>query len=352
MMNPFRIAFLGVDHPHGAGWRELFPHFGDDIQVTALLPAFGGAVASLEERFSTVPRFESVEQLISRGEFDGAIVCLPNDEAPAAVSSLANAGKHVLLEKPGAASEAEFQSAADALRAAGVAFQTGYLWRYDAGAGRLRAMVEEGRFGKLISVEMLWMTSDVARRGPAHYLFDRQQSGRGFFSWLACHSLDLVQYLTQDTIVAVTARVGRYGETPIEVEDGGTAILELSQGTLVTFVGGYWIPRWAGENAWTLRGSQRWVNWEPTKAGTGGVFRIHGPQPQFHPMEETFSLPEDKTAGYGGLRAVNLIRDWIEDARTQQHRCRNTIDSTLATLRLLDAIYRSSQEGRRIECRI
>ena len=35
MPDPFRLAFVGVDHPHGAGWRELLPHFPDDIAVSS-----------------------------------------------------------------------------------------------------------------------------------------------------------------------------------------------------------------------------------------------------------------------------------------------------------------------------
>ena len=31
-----------------------------------------------------------------------------------------------------------------------------------------------------------------------------------------------------------------------------------------------------------------------------------------------------------------------------ESRCRNTVDSAVATLRLLDAVYRSSEEGRRV----
>src|SRR4051794_34486131 len=131
MSQPFRLAFLGVDHPHGAGWRELLPHFGDEVEITALVPAFGGAVASLEERHAAAPRFEDVNQLLLDGTFDGAVVCLPNAETPAVVTALAKAGKHVLMEKPGGGAEADFAPAAKALTDSGVAFQAGYLWRYD-----------------------------------------------------------------------------------------------------------------------------------------------------------------------------------------------------------------------------
>lgn len=348
MTTRFRLAFVGVDHPHGHGWREAFTLLAGEIELTAIVPRFGGALASLEERYAHLPRFETVEKLLAANVCDGAIVCLPNREAPAAAATLANAGKHVLLEKPGAASAADFEPAARALSESGVAFQTGYMWRYDPGAERLKAMLAEKRFGQLISIEAGLFTSDVARRGPSHYLFDPAHSGRGFFNWLACHWFDLLTYLIDEPVVAVTARVGRFGATPVEVEDGGTAILELAGGALVTFTGGYWLPRWTGESRWTVRGSERWVHWEPSKPGTGGAFAIHGPQPQFIAMEETFTLPPDSTPGYGGQRSQRLIRDWLSDARTGQDTCRNTVGSATATLQLLDAVYQASAEGRRL----
>ncbi|RKX34096.1 MAG: hypothetical protein DRP71_08200 [Verrucomicrobia bacterium] len=347
MNPPFRIAFLGIDHPHGAGWRESLANFGDEIEITAILPGFGGGTTSLEERHAGVDRFDSIDELIARGEFDGAMICLPNNQAPEAAAKLARAGKHVMVEKPAAGSAEDFRAVIDAVSKSKVAFQTGFMWRYDEGANRLKNMVADGRFGKIINVEMTSVTSDVKHRGPDHYLFDREISTAGYFSWLACHYLDLLLYVTGEQIVGVTARTGVFGTTPVEVEDGGVAILDMSGGGIAVFTGGYWLPRWTGEGHWTVRGSERWVHWHP-----GRKLEIHGPQPQFFAMEETLELPPDDTPGYAGSRGVDTIRDWVNAARTGAHCCRNTPQSTQATLRLLDTIYRSSQEGRRIECEI
>ena len=352
---PFRIAFIGVDHPHGAGWRESLANLGSDVEITAIVPRFGGAVTSLEERNTGARRFETVEDLLAGGAFDGAMVCLPNYEATPTLLRLIEAGKPVFAEKPVTSDVASMRPVVDAVRKSQVAFQTGYLWRYDAGALRLRNMVADGRFGKLISIEMTSVTSDVARRGPGHYLFDRDLSSHGYFNWLACHWLDLLLYITGETVTGVTARVGTFGATPLAdsaIEDGGVAILDLSGGGIATFIGGYWLPRWTGESHWSLRGSQRWVHWDPGRAGTGGVLEIHGPQPQFHAMEETFTIPPDHTPGYAGYRSVHLLRDWIDAARTGNRACHNTPQSALDTLELIETIYQSSAEGRRIECRI
>ena len=351
MPTPLRIAVLGIDHPHGMGWRESLRQVFDAVEITALVPAFDNGTTSLEQRYTDLPRFETVEALLRDGGdlFDGALVCLPNNTGPEAVIQLAQAGKHVLLEKPGAANAADARRMAEAVRTAGVAFQSGYMWRYEEGANRLRDMMADGSFGKLISLEMTWTTSNVFRRDPGHYLFDPKDSGPvGFFNWLGCHHLDLLSYVTSQTVTGVTARVGNFGGTPIDMEDGGSAILDLSGGGLATFTGGYWHPRWLNNIQWNLRGTQRWVHWDPSRTGTGGVLEIHGPQPQFMAMEETFELPPDDTPGYGGKAMVALLRDWVRCAH-EGGDCRNTPESMVAVLKTIDRIYESSRSGRRVE---
>ncbi len=349
MPDKLRIAILGIDHPHGMGWRESLTHVEDALEVTALMPAFDGGTTSLEERHAHLPRFETPDALLSEGSnlFDAALVCLPNDQGPNAVIALANQGKHVLLEKPGAANAADGRRMAAAVRANKVAFQNGFIWRYDELANRLRAMVADKRFGRMISVEMTWATSNIDRRVPEHYLFDADKSGGGFFNWLACHHLDLLPYVTGETVEAISARVGTFGKTPSVVEDGGSAILDLSGGGLATFTGGYWHPRWMNDVRWTLRGTERWVHWDPGRAGTGGVLEIHGPQPQFMAMEEVFENPLDHTSGYGGKAMVALLRDWIH-AASNGGDCRNTPESTVEVLKLIDTIYQSSTSGQRV----
>ena len=333
------------------GWRESLRQVFDAVEITALVPAFDNGTTSLEQRYTDLPRFETVEALLRDGGdlFDGALVCLPNNTGPEAVIQLAQAGKHVLLEKPGAANAADARRMAEAVRTAGVAFQSGYMWRYEEGANRLRDMMADGSFGKLISLEMTWTTSNVFRRDPGHYLFDPKDSGPvGFFNWLGCHHLDLLSYVTSQTVTGVTARVGNFGGTPIDMEDGGSAILDLSGGGLATFTGGYWHPRWLNNIQWNLRGTQRWVHWDPSRTGTGGVLEIHGPQPQFMAMEETFELPPDDTPGYGGKAMVALLRDWVRCAH-EGGDCRNTPESMVAVLKTIDRIYESSRSGRRVE---
>ncbi|MBA61196.1 MAG: hypothetical protein CMJ76_02415 [Planctomycetaceae bacterium] len=349
MTSPLKIAFIGVDNPHGAGWRDLLANLKTEFQLSALVPHFDGSIASLEEKYSDLPRYETVTELIANAQFDAAIVAVSNRYSADVIEELAAAGKHILAEKPVAGRTVDAERIRQAVDSAGIAFQTGYMWRYDDCANRLKRMIAEGRFGKLISVEAVYATSDVNRRGPAHYLFDVNESYAGFFSWLACHHIDLVQYITGQAVKAVTSRVGNFTETSVAVEDGGTAILDLDSGAIATLIGGYWMPRWSGEVRWTIRGSKRWVYWDPSKPDTGGSLEIHGPQPQWYAMEETYDAPVDSTPGYGGGPGVELLEDWLAMIRGDVETCRNTTESMLTTVRVVDTILQASEEGRRID---
>ena len=94
MSSPLRIAFLGIDNPHGAGWRQLFAEFDDELEIAAFVPGFDNGTASLEECYAHLPRFSSVDELITSGDFDAAFIALPNNESPQAAVRLAEAQTH------------------------------------------------------------------------------------------------------------------------------------------------------------------------------------------------------------------------------------------------------------------
>jgi predicted dehydrogenase len=68
-------------------------------------------------------------------------------------------------------------------------------------------------------------------------------------------------------------------------------------------------------------------------------------------MDEVFELPPDEVSGYGGQRMVDLLHDWLRGIREGDN-CRNTPESTIATLEVIDTIYEASEKAKRIECNI
>src|SRR4051812_11777744 len=138
-----RVGVVGLDHYHVTGWVETLEGFPDDLEIVALYdpdPERGRALAprhhdpslraSLGDRYGSLPFETRLDDLIDRHALDIAMVTLPNADAPAAISRLASAGVHLLVDKPAARSAAELRDAAATVDASGVRCVVGLTRRY------------------------------------------------------------------------------------------------------------------------------------------------------------------------------------------------------------------------------
>ena len=70
------------------------------------------------------------------------IVATPDATHEPQVIAAAQAGKHILCEKPMTTTVAGCQRMAEVIRASGITFAMGYTWRFNAGAQTIKALLE------------------------------------------------------------------------------------------------------------------------------------------------------------------------------------------------------------------
>jgi xylose dehydrogenase (NAD/NADP) len=130
------------------------------------------AVASREtaraEAFGLTKSFGSYADLVASNDVDAVYVALPNSLHPGWTVAALSAGKHVLCEKPLAATRA------DALRCAGAAagrtLAEGFMWRLHPQTALARRLVADGAIGRLAHIRAALRTTAPAgdvRRSPA-----------------------------------------------------------------------------------------------------------------------------------------------------------------------------------------
>jgi predicted dehydrogenase len=137
---------------------------------------------------------------------DAISVCAPNGvHAPAAIAA-ANAGKHVLCEKPMAMNAREAQAMADAAKKNGVEFIIGFQHRYEPRSKMLRDMIKAGEFGKILYVR----AQALRRRGiPNWGVFGRKElQGGGPMIDIGVHILE-----TAHSIIGTPRPVAATGNT-------------------------------------------------------------------------------------------------------------------------------------------
>ena len=168
--------------------------------------------------------YRSIEQLIEAGRPEFAVVALPTEAHPAAARALAEAGVHMLIEKPLAADAISAQEIIEACRAGGVLAAVGHVERHNPAMVELRRRVLGGELGELFFVA-------AERSGP----FPGRVRDVGVVKDLATHDLDILPWIAGQPIVAVAAhafqRSGRKHEDLIAINgrlrDGTVFALEV-----------------------------------------------------------------------------------------------------------------------------
>jgi UDP-N-acetylglucosamine 3-dehydrogenase len=165
---------------------------------------FAGAVDPGGDRYGAVADpawlYGSLDELLDRGRPDFAIVAVPTEEHLPVARVLAEAGVHLLVEKPLAATVQEAEELIAVVQAAGVRAAVGHVERFNPALVALRERREQVGEAILIATE---------RVGP----FPDRVRDVGVVKDLATHDLDLVRWLggaPVATLAAQTAhRMGR-----------------------------------------------------------------------------------------------------------------------------------------------
>ncbi len=169
--------------------------------------------------------------LLAQARPDVVAICTPHDlHAPMALDA-AEAGAHVLCEKPLARTVAECDAMIDACDRAGVRLGVAFQSRFEPLSIRLKAALDAGRLGRLLwtSANTLWHRTDAYyRSGPWRGTWAHE--GGGVLINQAIHAIDLLIWLAGQP-ERVTARTRTLNHA-IEVEDAALAILEYADGAL------------------------------------------------------------------------------------------------------------------------
>jgi predicted dehydrogenase len=149
-----------------------------------------------------IPRVHSsAEDLCADREVNAVYVCTPHHLHADHVFMAIRAGKHVLCEKPMAASTAECVNMAEAADRAGVILAIAYYRRLYPVVARLKEIIESGRLGTLTTAQIVKHDYFVPRRETlvsdrrSQWRTALKQSGGGTLNEAGSHRIDLLLYL-------------------------------------------------------------------------------------------------------------------------------------------------------------
>lgn len=237
----------------------------------------------------------------------------------------AEAGKHVLCEKPMAMNVVECDAMIAACRANNVKLGIAYYRRFYPVIERIRQIIASSEIGKPVFCQM--NTFEFFNPGPdfpRHWFVEKEKSGGGPMMDFGCHRLEILTNLFGKVVrtESLTANVA----FDREVEDTAAVLLQFDSGTCASLV----VTHASHESRDTLdiygtRGAihiERLNDGELTLRSEGGERReVHPPSANFHtPMIRDFAdaLIENRDPRVGGDagRIVAEIEDDIYRRKT------------------------------------
>jgi predicted dehydrogenase len=147
--------------------------------------------------------------------------------APQTIQSL-QAGKHVLCEKPMAMNEGESRSMIKAAEETGRTLGVSYYRRTYPKLQRAKQLIEAGAIGKPVIAELTnhgWLDEKLSQR---NWLIDPAKAGGGPLYDIACHRIDVLNYLFGQPLRAtgyLSNAVHHYA-----VEDNATVMIDYAGG--------------------------------------------------------------------------------------------------------------------------
>ncbi len=340
-MDKVGVGIIGsgfVSEIHAEAFQEV-----PEAQIVAACGKDSEGVGQFARRWNIPFHTTDYRRVLERKDVDMVVVGIPNDLHREVVVAAAEAGKHVVVEKPLAHTLQDGRDMVAACRAHRVKLMYAETLCFSPKYARARRLVEEGAIGKLYMIKQ-----GEKHSGPhADWFYDIQRAGGGAIMDMGCHGIEWARWMYgKPRVKSVVAHCQHVFHHRTRGEDNSVIILEFDDGGIAVI-----------EDCWVKHGG---MDDRIELFGTGGAVYcdlLHGSS------METYSLD-----GYGyAVEKSGDTKGWTFTVFEEAHiygfphemrhftQCvlndqapRETGEDGVATLEIIYAAYESAGTGRRL----
>lgn len=270
-MKKVRIGICGAGNigttAHLPAYQKI-----EEVEIVAICDITVERAKEAAEKYNIPHYFASVEEMLAGVELDAVDICTWNNGHETCAVAAARAGKHIICEKPMAASLAAAKRMAEEVKKAGVKFMLAVPNRWSFANMAVKELADAGEFGDIYMAR----AHNLRRRGtPTGWFTDKEVSGGGPCIDIGVHCIDEAWYLMGNpkpvsVSAAIAAPFGDYQtkgctrwqghpspNRKFDTEDSGAGIVRFENGAILLF-----------EASWAINGTTSLpVQLYGTKAG-------------------------------------------------------------------------------------
>jgi predicted dehydrogenase len=342
------IGVGGVGSPH----IEALGRTGM-AEVVAVAASSPESAQRAADRYR-VPRAETDWRAIVADESIAVVHnCTPNHLHGEVGRAVLAANKHLITEKPVAATLADASELARAADGSSAVTALCHNYRHYAMVAEARELIRAGSIGEVHHIHGVYLQRWLARRGATNWRLDPEVSGPSTtFADIGTHWCDTAMHLSGRRIESVCALTGSlYGRA---ADDHCSAVMRFEGGAIGTLTASQVSP--GANNSFRIRldGSDGSLSWDQERPEELWLGRLNGPtelrRKSPHELHERARplahLPEGEIEGWN-TTFVNLFRSvyrTINGEPLPGDECFATLSDGLFLMRLIAAVIESSAE--------
>lgn len=333
-MHPQRIryAVVGLGHISQAAVLPAFNNAAENSELVAMVSDDAEKLKKLAKKYKVqhTYSYDDFDACLHSGMVDAVYIALPNHLHAEYSIKAAQAGVHVLCEKPMAVTEAECRQMIEAASKSKVKLMIAYRLHFEETNLKAMELVRSGVLG-----EPRFFESCFSMQVKDDNIRVERDKGGGALYDIGIYCINAARYLFRDEPIEVTAMIANSGDPRFdEVDETTTGILRFPSGRLAMFTCSF-----SGADVGEFR-----------IVGTEGDLRV---DPSY---EYTGKLTHHLTLGGKTRKTAFAARDQFAPELLYFSKCILLDEEPetsglegLADVRIIEALYRSAAERKAIE---
>jgi predicted dehydrogenase len=316
----------------------------DKVQIVAVEDVSEEITKSVAQKYGVQTTYTDEDELLRDDAIDAVYIGTPAHVHTDQVRKAADAGKHILCEKPLAISVRETEKIIDYCGAKGVTLQVGFMMRYHGYHIRAKEMIDNGDLGDPVMGRgqlTCWFPpmEGVWRQDPS-------RGGGGALMDMAIHTVDILRYLfgEVETVSSFNGTLTHgYG-----VEDSGVILLKFKTGAYGVCDSFFNIPDDAAKGVLEVYGTRGSLMAEGTISQVAGgrmMAYLQQSDKGYDAQQERSGIKPAEVKSELKNMYLAEVEDFI-DAVEKKRRPMNSGEEALRNYQIIQAAYRSQKTGR------
>ncbi|WP_306981086.1 Gfo/Idh/MocA family protein [Alkalicoccobacillus murimartini] len=274
--------FMGKAHSHA--YRDI-PFFFES-KANPILQALCGRNEKAVQEAADKMGWQSIEtdwrDLIKREDIDVIDIVTPNHTHAEIAIAAAEAGKHIITEKPLALTVEEAARMKEAVEKHNVIHMICHNYRFVPAVQYAKRLIDDGRLGKIFHFRANYLQDFIIDPSfPLIWRLKKEVSGSGALGDIGAHSIDLARFLVGeiDEVVAMSktfikerplgemsgglsAEVSSQEVGEVTVDDAVAFMAKFDSGTFGTFEATRFATGNRNKNTFEINGEKGSVRWD------------------------------------------------------------------------------------------